>query len=181
MREQRAGMSQGTKSYALWLIPEEEACRRLARTIHRLSREHSTPVFAPHITLGSRIVAPAHEVAARTAQLAKSLPPLRLRLTRIDWRDEYFRCLFVKVAPQPQLTRAHTRARKVFGLRGRRVFLPHVSLVYGDLSPATKRNIAFSLGRRFDLEFEVRRMDIVAIEGPPSRWRRVKSFWLGRN
>jgi 2'-5' RNA ligase len=174
-------MSQGRKSYALWLIPEGEACRRLARTIRRLSRECSTPVFTPHITLASRIVAPEQQVAAKAAQLAKSLQPLRLRLTSIDFRNEYFRCLFLKVAPNVQLTRAHTRARKIFGLRGRRAFLPHVSLVYGDLSPATKRKMVSSLGKRFGLKFEVRRMDIVAIEGPPSQWRRVKSFWLGNN
>lgn len=170
-----------TKSYALWLIPEGEACRRLARTIRRLSREHSTPVFAPHITLASGIIAPAREVAAKTALLAKSLRQLRLRLTHLDSRQEYFRCLFVKVAPTPQLARAYKRARKIFGQRGWRAFLPHVSLVYGNLSRAAKRKITSSLGRRFALEFEVRRLRIVAIQGPPGKWRRVKSFWLGRN
>ena len=172
---------QGTKSYALWLIPDGEACRRLARTIRRLSREHSTPVFAPHITLAGSIVAPAREVAAKTAQLAKSLRPLRLRLTHLDSRQEYFRCLFVRVARTSPLVRAHQKAKEVFGLRGRRAFLPHVSLVYGDLSRAAKREITSSLGRRFALEFEVRRLRIVAIQGPPSEWRWVKSFWLGRN
>jgi len=170
-----------TKSYALWLIPDGEACRRLARTIRRLSREHSTPVFAPHITLASGIVAPVHEVATKSAQLAESLRPLFLRLTHLDSREEYFRCLFVKVAPTPQLVRAYKRARKIFGQRGRRAFFPHASLVYGDLSRAEKRKITSSLGRRFALEFEVRRLHVVAIQGPPSDWRRVKSFWLGRN
>jgi 2'-5' RNA ligase len=174
-------VGQGTRSYALWLIPDGEVRRRLAQTIRQLSREYSTPVFAPHITLASGIVAPAQEVAAKSAQLAKSLRPLRLRLTRLDFRDEYFRCLFVKVARTSPLVRAHQKAKEVFGLRGQRAFLPHVSLVYGDLSIGVKRNIALSLGRRFNLEFEVRRMDVVAIQGPPSRWRRVKSLQLGRD
>jgi 2'-5' RNA ligase len=165
-----------TKSYALWLIPEGKARTRLARAIRQLSRQHSTPIFAPHITLASGIVAPTSEVAVKSAQLAKSLRPLRLRLTHLDFRDEYFRCVFVRVAPTPQFARAHEQARRIFGWRG---FLPHVSLVYGDLSLAAKRNIALSLGRRFDLEFEVRRLDVVAIQGPPSQWRRVKSFRLG--
>lgn len=180
MRQEQAAVGQGTKSYALWLIPEGEACRRLARTIRRLSREHSTPGFAPHITLASGIVAPVHEVVTKSAQLAESLRPLRLRLTRLDSHEEYFRCLFVKVAPTPQLARAHRRAREIFALRGRRAFLPHVSLVYGELSRAAKRKITSSLGRRFDLEFEVRHLRVVAIQGLPSEWRRVKSLRLGR-
>jgi 2'-5' RNA ligase len=165
--------------YALWLIPGGEVRRQLARTIRDLSRQYSTPLFAPHITLVSNIVAPAREVTAKTAQLTKSLRPLRLRLTCLDFCDEYFRCLFVKVARTSALARAHQRARKVFDLRGRRDFLPHVSLVYGDLPLATKRKIALSLGRRFDLAFEVRRIDVVGIQGPPSHWRRLKSFPLG--
>lgn len=168
------------RTYALWLIPEAKVRGRLARTIRRLSRQHSTSGFPPHITLASGIVAPAREVAAKTAHLAKSLRPIHLRLTSIDFRDEYFRCLFVKVARTRPLVRAHQKAKQVFGLRGRRAFLPHVSLVYGDLSLATKRDIALALGRRFNLEFDVRRMDVVAIQGPPSHWRRLKSFWLGR-
>ncbi len=174
-------MGQEVKSYALWLIPDGEVRRRLARTIRRLSREHSTPVFAPHITLASGIVAPAREAASKSAQLAKSLRPLRLRLTYLDSCQEYFRCLFLKVAPTPQLARAYKQARKIFGQRERRTYLPHVSLVYGDLSLATKRKIALSLVRRFDLDFEVRRLRVVVIQGPPSEWRRVKTFWLGRN
>jgi 2'-5' RNA ligase len=167
------------KTYALWLIPSGEVRQQLARTIRELSHQHSTPDFAPHITLVSSIVGSGREVTARTAQLTKSLRPLRVRLTGLAWRDEYFRCLFVKVARTSPLVRAHHKAREAFGVRGRGTFLPHVSLVYGDLPLATKRKIVLSLGRRFDLQFEVRRIDIVAIEGPPSHWRRLRSFSLG--
>jgi 2'-5' RNA ligase len=172
------GLHRKGKTYALWLMPEGDVYRRLARTIRRLSREHSTPTFAPHVTLASGIVAPKPEVVTKAAQLAKSLRPLRLRLTHLDSHHEYFRCLFVKVARTKALVRAHRRAKEIFGLGGR-AFLPHVSLVYGDLSRAAKRRIASSLGRRFDLEFEVRRLCIVAIHGAPKAWRRVKSLRLG--
>jgi 2'-5' RNA ligase len=167
------------KSYALWLVPEGEVYRRLARTIRRLSREFSTPVFAPHITLASGIVAPEREVTTKAAQLAKSLRPLRLRLIHLDSRQEYFRCLFAKVARTQPLVRAHRRAKEIFGLRGH-AFLPHASLVYGNISDGKKRERVASLGRRFDLECEVRRLCIVAIHGAPSQWRQVKAFRLGR-
>ena len=166
------------KSCALWLVPEGEVYRRLARTIRRLSREFSTPVFAPHITLASGIVAPEREVATKTAQLARSLRPLRLRLTHLDSRHEYFRCLFAKVARVQSLVRAHRRAKEIFGLREQRGFLPHVSLIYGNLSREKKRRVVASLGRRFDLEFNVRRLHVVAIRGAPSAWRRVRVFRL---
>lgn len=166
-------------TYALWLMPEGEVYRRLARTIRRLSRDHSTPVFAPHITLASGIVATEREVATKAAQLAKSLRPHRLRMTHLDSRNEYFRCLFVKVGRTPPLVRAHRRAKEIFNLREQRGFLPHVSLIYGKLSQEKKRGVVASLGRRFDLEFDVRRLRVVAIHGAPSGWRRVKSFRLG--
>lgn len=172
-------MGQMTKSYALWLIPQGEVRRQLARTIRKLSRQYSTPIFAPHVTLVSSIVGPGREVTAKTTQLSKGLRPLRLRLTRLDFRDEYFRCVFVKVARTSALARLHQKAREVLGLRGGQAFLPHLSLVYGDLPLATKRSLVLSLGARFDLELEVRRIDVVAIQGRPNRWRRLKSFPFG--
>jgi 2'-5' RNA ligase len=166
------------ESYSLWLVPEGDICRRLQRMIRRLSREHSTPCFKPHITLAGSIVGQEREVVARVAMLARELSPLRLRLTHLDSRHEYFRCLFIRVMRVARLIRAHRRAKEIFGLRKRRGFLPHLSLVYGNLPAATKRKIVATLGRRVELEFQVGCLELVSIQGPPSQWRRVKSFRL---
>jgi len=166
------------RSYALWLVPSGDLRRRLARTIRRLSRAYATPSFPPHVTLASRIAGPRQEVLAKAAQLAREIPPLTLRLTGIEGRNEYFRCLVARVGPNKALRQAHRLAKRIFGLRAQRPFMPHLSLVYGDLAPSTKRKIIASLGKRFDVEFEVRHMDVVAIQGPPRQWRRVQSIHL---
>ena len=165
-------------TYSLWLMPSGNARTRLARTVRQLSHEYGTPVFAPHVTLASRIVGPSCEVLSKAARLASETAPLILCLTSIEGRNEYFRCVIARVAPNKALSKAHRLAQKAFAMRRQRVFLTHLSLVYGDLAPRTKRKIFASLGKRFDAEFRVRHLHVVAIQGPPRQWRRVESFPL---
>jgi 2'-5' RNA ligase len=164
------------KTYALWLMPTGPVRRRLVRRIRALSREFSTPEFPPHITLLSGIVGAQREVLSKAARLAKRLRPFVVRLAGLDYQDEYFRCLFVRAARSRALLRAHRLAREVFELRDRRAFMPHVSLMYGHLAPRRKKQIIAALGRRMNVEFEVKSLHLFSVGGAPRAWRRVKSL-----
>jgi 2'-5' RNA ligase len=167
-----------SRSYALWLIPAEEVRPRLASAIRRLSRELRTPAFAPHITLVSSIRRSKREVLSGAARLARQTPRLAVQLTGIEGQSEYFRCLFAKVRSTRELVRARRMAERIFAVRPPRRFTPHLSMVYGDLTLERKRKVAESLFQYRELEFEVRRMHVVRIQGAPHRWRRVGSFLL---
>jgi len=164
--------------YALWLRPEGEVRGRLAETIRKLSRKYATPAFQPHVTLVSGIVAPERQVMAKAAKLAKEIPPLRLHFVGYGWTDEYFRCVFARAAKARAIIEAHRKAKKTFAPARQRPFLPHLSLVYGDLPPRVKKEIIRALGRRVALQFTARRLDLVRIQGGPSEWKTVRSWSL---
>jgi 2'-5' RNA ligase len=167
-------------SYAVWLTPRGKVRDELARKIRELSREYATPVFEPHVTLVSGILGSPDQVMAKSAKLAAQVSALVVRLTKLDWLNEYFRCVFVRVAKSRPLVEANRRAKMVFGLERRRAFMPHLSLLYGNLAPRVKKRIVAALGRRWDIEFEVSQLDLVALRGEPHEWRRVKAFRVAR-
>ena len=113
------------------------------------------------------------------ADLARRIPPFTVRLTEVDYLDEYFRCLFVRVATTHPIMKANEIARAVFSLQKQPAFMPHLSLLYGNLPSSAKERIVASLGRRLELEFKVISLHLYLIKGEPTAWRRLARFGLG--
>ena len=164
--------------YSLWLMPTGEVRERLAGTIFNLSRQYATPAFEPHVTLAGGIVGPAREVTSKMKDLARRITPFTARLTVVDGLDEYFRCLFVRLATTRPIMRANKAAREIFALTKQPAFMPHLSLLYGNLPPSVKEGIVASLARQFELEFKVTSLHLYAIKSEPAAWRRVARFGL---
>jgi len=166
-------------SYSLWLMPSGEIRQRLAGTILELSRQYATPAFEPHVTLASSIVDPVREATAKMRELARRIPPFPVRLAPVEGLDEYFRCLFVRVATTHPILRANKVAREVFRLAQQPAFMPHLSLLYGNLPVSVKQRIITSLDRQFELEFKARSLHLYLIKGAAQSWHAVASVGLG--
>jgi 2'-5' RNA ligase len=167
--------------FSLWLVPEGEARRELAGMIARLARSLGTPAFQPHVTLLGGIEGTARGVTAAAGSLAARIPCLTVRLSGTGMRREYFRCLYLEVAPSRALLRARRLAEAAFGRVGSGAFEPHVSLAYGGV-PKSKKQAAFSPPAGAVVPaFEVLSLDVVRTAGPVADWTLVARFALGRD
>jgi 2'-5' RNA ligase len=171
-------MTAGDDHYALWLLLPEPVETRLRGLIHALAQRHATPVFEPHITLLSGLAGAEAALGERSGALARRLPPMEIELGALAHTPAYFRCLFVRLAESAPLKAAHRAACELFGVAEKEDFLPHASLVYGELDCATKERILEELGRRLDLRGTVTRIALIDYRGPPPAWRRVGTFAL---
>jgi len=169
------------KGFALWLIPEEPIFSLLAREICRLSRLHSTPMFDPHITLLGGILLPEEEALAKATLSARCLKPFKVKLGEIGYLDEYFRCLFVKVVPSSPIMQAYQAACEAFGKHGDSSFVPHISLMYGEIPVRSKKGIAARVGWLSGLTCDIRRLILYRVSGPTENWRPIKEFTLGQD
>ena len=162
----------------LWLLPSASVQDRFATLIDTLSRRHGTPRFAPHITLTGSLDSPADEISLRTSDLAARLRPVPVQLTEVGWSDEYFRCLFIRAAASPELLAAHRTACAHLGRSPDTDFMPHLSLIYGNLSQDQKDRIVDEIGRRFDIGFDADRVGLCLAAGSPEQWRLIRTFAL---
>src|SRR5271157_2569029 len=112
--------------HSLWFMPTGDVCDRLSRILQRLSARYGAPEFSPHVTLLGGCVGPRPELMGKSARVAAALRVFVLRLGEIDFLDEYFRCLFVRVALAEPLRKAHQAARQVFGHGREPAFMPHL-------------------------------------------------------
>jgi 2'-5' RNA ligase len=154
-------------------MPEGESRLRLASLIGHLAARLGTEPFEPHVTLLPGLAQREDAVLHLASALASRLPPLRVRLRGVESRDEHYRCLFARAAADDPLVAAHAAAARAFGREPDPEFLPHLSLVYGTLTPETKGPLAVELGSTVPGSFAATRLHVWRTEGPVGDWREV--------
>lgn len=167
-----------TDSNALWIIPDGAAYALTNGYIAKLSSAYHIPRFEPHVTiLGG--VRSAEKSMVRG--LAEGLAPFRVHLaSEVEYLDEYFRCLFLRVRKTPELMETFSEASEIFSYEGDPYF-PHLSLAYGEFPIQTKREMIRELGAIPKVEFEARSIHLVhaSTEMPIANWKVIERFPLG--
>jgi 2'-5' RNA ligase len=175
--------------YMLWLVPEGDDLDRLQALVRSLAKRLGTPTLVPHVTIGLISGLSLSEIRRRTRELAsRSGPLLEVRLERFSESGLFFKCVVLDAERSEGLLGFHKRFTEAFsghvavGLNrdSASEFRPHLSLVYGDLDAARRRDIirglpASELVRT--LRFES--VAIVEVDGTPSGSRVVERVRLG--
>jgi 2'-5' RNA ligase len=166
---------------AVWLPVTGPALETLERARRRAQRRGGGPIFPLHLTLLSGIETTPEGGAEKLRSLAARLSPFAVKLGRIDWREERYRCLFVSAEPGTALTAAQRLACEIFAAHPSGPFEPHVSLLYGDIGDELKKQIAAELGGRLDLVLTADSVQLVeaSAQRPVEEWRTLSERALG--
>ncbi len=166
--------------YALWLVPSGEAYNLLKETIRHYSEMYSTPLFEPHITLISSLQGSVSGLRQIASQLAKIIGTLELRLMKPAHSTSYFRCVFLDVALDPAIVRAHAAASDLFPVSLHTEYRPHLSLVYGNLPAIDRERIVAEIGDQLCGPVTVMQMSLyqASSDSPPDTWEQICSYCL---
>lgn len=159
--------------YSLWLRPFGDIAFSIQQRINKLSEKYQTPSFEPHVTLLSGIRYGETELIQLTETLAGALKPFDLLLTKAGYRDKFYQSLFVHIKKSKELMNAYETALQLFGYEADEEFIPHLSLLYGDLSREEKERILSVMGREFHIRFQVHSLLLVNTEGKPADWKKI--------
>lgn len=165
--------------YTLWLMPDQQAYQKLSELIVDLSTTLDTPRFEPHVTLLSGIVDPLEVALEKAEELANSLVPISASLTRIQFLERYYRCLFFCTDQSEALFEARDLANAIFEHTQIDPFIPHVSFLYGSLPVFQKQAIINQLGDAFFMDFRLPQLRLVETRRlQPENWRLLAEFAL---
>lgn len=163
--------------HSLWISPRGVAGDVFNAIVHDVSETFETPYFPPHVTLLAQVLQPQSEVVAITRELAGEFSPFQIELLAPATTDDYFRSLFISVEPGSVLLAAHGLAKELFRAP-EEPYMPHLSLLYGDLSEAEKRKVIARVGVGFPIGFAAEAIDVYATAGAPEDWRLIESVPL---
>jgi 2'-5' RNA ligase len=129
---------------AFWLVPAEPAHSFFQTIISNLARRYDAPIFEPHVTLHvgadcSDLAEPALDCAAREPGR------VRLKPVGVDQSDEFIKTLFVQFALDPELQQLRELIRQTAHDPLNYELKPHLSLLYKQMSAATRRELAASI------------------------------------
>lgn len=164
-------------TYSLWMMPAGELANRLKEQIIELSVEHETPEFPPHVTLIGQLRPPESELIQHTNTLANSAGPLELTLTEVDYLDRFYQSLFIQVKESQKLKEIRNAACNIFRVSNK-YYMPHLSLLYGDVSDEEKELTTETVGREFHLDLPIKELVLMQTNGEPDQWKKIHSAAL---
>jgi 2'-5' RNA ligase len=171
---------QGQKRYSIWIVPPPGISDSLARLICTLGKAHGGPVFEPHVTLLGSIQSLESHVINTVSQIAESTAPFIIQLTKLEFLNQYFRCLFVKVEKSQELMNLHEQLKNLLGYAAKSDFMPHLSLLYGHIGETHKREIIAKISDYFPMHFQVSKIVIedTSPDIPADCWQRYQDILL---
>lgn len=168
---------------SLWMCPSGPAEAVSRRLIKETARECGTyGDFLPHVTLAAGIA--SENTIQKTRELATMIAPYEFEFDGLSGRDAFFQALYIKLKTTPPVVLANAAARQVFEEKASDPeYMPHLSIVYGDLDPEQKSRIMQELEYRIKEEtvlntFTVDSIQIWSTEGDVEDWYCVESIPL---
>ena len=166
---------------AVWLRPTGEALDRITKIVRLVHKRGAGPQVQPHVTLLSGMETTMASAEVKLKHLASTLKPFRIRLGKVEGRQDYFRCLYATAELNDELAEARRIAYTEFEMNPPPPFEPHLSLLYGKIDDALKQELIAEAGGTLDVTFEVNAVHLVnAYQGvPATSWRTLSERPLG--
>lgn len=165
--------------YSIWIIPPEPVYTQLKQTVDQLSRSYNGPIFEPHMTLLGNIDKDLSEIENKVNELATGASTLELSLGPISFSTTYFQSVFVRVNSDADLMQLNLEAKKLFGMNND-VFMPHISLLYGDHDMAIREEAATKV-KLSPTPFIINEFVITPAISDPSLWEHSATITFGRD
>ena len=126
------------KYFVFALLPEDKIFNEYQLLINKYSRELNTPSFEPHITIYKRIVGKEKPIIQRVQEAVENTEKLQIELTEVSISTTYYQCIFARVKVTPELLNLHTNIGRQLGKKEAYMYMPHMSLVHGNLKSDKK-------------------------------------------
>jgi 2'-5' RNA ligase len=165
--------------YSIWIIPPEPIYSELKDTIDDLAKKYGGPTFEPHMTLLGDIDRILTEIESKIRKLVADLDNLKLSLGPVSFSTTYFQSVLVRVNSTAKLMQLNLDAKKLLDIDNN-VFMPHLSLLYGDHDMVTREkamsNLQFS-----QASFIVDKLIITPATPNPTEWLHSATISFGEN
>ncbi len=133
---------------SIWLTPAEEDSKYLQNIITDLASEYEAPVFSPHCTLFSPADLEAKELETILEQVAEGFAPLYITIDKLNYTSNIWKTIFIELEKSSELEQLQQRLVNFISDPKPYEFLPHISLIYKEMSDEKKETIICNLSVR---------------------------------
>jgi 2'-5' RNA ligase len=162
--------------YSVWIIPPQPVFDELNKVIKNLSVEYNGPVFKPHMTILGTIDRELSDIQKAVETAVKGLKKLDLSLGPGSFSTTYFQSVLVRVNSTTQLMQLNLDIKKGLDIENN-VFMPHISLMYGNHDMETREKVAGKIKLQGS-SFIADEIVIIPEKSEPKEWEPIVTIIL---
>lgn len=125
--------------YSVWAIPPEDVGGRLKRLMAGLASEFGGPQFEPHITVVGAIGLTEEDALEKFHSACDGLQAYTATVDRVATGTFFYQCVYLLLHPMPEVVEASAHCSGHFGYKSSTPYMPHLSLLYGDMTDDEKK------------------------------------------
>jgi 2'-5' RNA ligase len=140
MEASEAAPSTEKHVYSVWALPPDDVAERLKRKVMEpLRSEFGGPQFEPHITVVGAISLTAEEALEKFRSACDGVRAHNVAVDRVATGTFFYQCVYLLIQPSDELIGASSHCSEHFGYKSETPYMPHLSLLYADLSDDEKK------------------------------------------
>ncbi|XP_052183962.1 cyclic phosphodiesterase [Diospyros lotus] len=125
--------------YSVWALPPEDVTKRLKKLMEGLRSEFGGPKFEPHVTVVGAIALTEDDALSKFRAACHGLKAYPAAVEKVATGIFFYQCVFLLLHPTPEVMETSSHCTSHFGYKSSTSYMPHLSLLYGDLSDEEKQ------------------------------------------
>ncbi|XP_059669468.1 cyclic phosphodiesterase-like isoform X2 [Cornus florida] len=125
--------------YSVWGIPPDDVRERLKKLMSGLRSEFSGPEFEPHVTVVGAVLLTEDDARQKFTAACEGLKAYGATVVKVATGTFFYQCVFLLLHPAAEVVEASKHCTGHFGYKNSTPYMPHLSLLYGDLTDEEKK------------------------------------------
>lgn len=125
--------------YSVWAIPSKDVEPRLTKLMDGLRSEFGGPQFRPHVTAVGAISLTEDDAIQKFRSACEGLKVYDASVERVATGTFFYQCVYLLLHPTPEVVETGAHCSNHFGYKSATPYMPHLSLLYNDLSDEEKK------------------------------------------
>ncbi|KDP21161.1 hypothetical protein JCGZ_21632 [Jatropha curcas] len=126
--------------YSVWAVPQEDVAERIKKLMDGLRSEFGGPQFEPHVTVVGAISLTEQDALDKFRSASDGVKAYTATVDRVVTGTFFYQCVYLLLHPTPEVVEASESSSGHFGYKRSTPYMPHLSLLYGDLTDDEKKN-----------------------------------------
>ncbi|XP_043702787.1 cyclic phosphodiesterase [Telopea speciosissima] len=134
-----SGIAEEQNVYSVWALPPEDVSQRLKAVMKDLGSEFRGPEFEPHITVVGAIRLTKADALQKFNSACLGLKSYTAQVDSVATGTFFYQCVFLLLHTTPEVMSTGEHCTSHFGYKSSTPYMPHLSILYGDLSDEEKK------------------------------------------
>lgn len=168
------------KEYSLWLMPEGKDLDNFKNFFSDIHKKAKITSFESHVTLLGGLSLEESKIVDQINKIAVETAPFKIYFTEVGETGDFYKSIFLKCKETEELMKVNKLAQKLFSTT--QSYNPHMSIVYGNIRPHTKKEILNSINPLIikSLFFKVVSIYLCKAFGTYDQWKIVHKIPLNK-